>query len=68
MKSFITILIIAATLFSCSQKITPSVSSTSSNEVKPPADIIKDRVAKMESPAVAEGKNIYTTKLLIHLI
>lgn len=62
MKSFITILIIAVTLFSCAQKITSSAPTTVANVVKPPADIINDPGAKMESTAVTEGKNIYTTK------
>ncbi len=60
MRSFITMLIIVAGLFGCAQKI--SAPPAAPNEVKPPEGVSVAAIKKMETPQVAEGKTIYTTK------
>lgn len=62
MKSFITLLIIAVTLYSCAQKMTPATPIVTAADTKNAAEIHTEAAIKTESPAVAEGKNIYTTK------
>lgn len=62
MKSFITLLFISVTIFSCEKKMTPTASATTVNEVKQPVVIHEEAVIKTESPAIAAGKTIYTTK------
>lgn len=68
MKKFLLVFIAGATIYSCSHKTTPASTSTAAAttvpaaEVKPPAGTPPKAAEKMESPAVAEGKAIYTAK------
>ena len=62
MKSFLIIFLMVAFLFSCAKKMTPSPQPAAVNQVKPPENTPKEAAAKMESPQVTAGKNIYTTK------
>ena len=62
MKSFIALLIIAVTLYSCAQKITPATQTTTVADTKNPVVIHTEAAQKTESPQVAEGKTIYITK------
>ena len=62
MRSFITLLIIAVTLYSCAQKMTPATPTLTAADTKNATVIHTEAAQKTESPQVAEGKNIYTTK------
>lgn len=63
MKKFALIVLSSIAIYSCSHKTAPVSSQPAAvNEVKPPANTPKEAAKKMESPAVAEGKTIYTTK------
>ena len=62
MKSFIILLIIGVALYSCAQKMTPATQTVTVTETKTPVEIHTEAAQKTESPQIAEGKNIYTTK------
>ena len=69
MKKFLFVVIAGVTIYSCSHKTTPAGTTTATAattapaaEVKPPAGTPPKAAEKMESPAVAEGKAIYTAK------
>lgn len=59
-KPLFAIIIMVLSVYGCAQKITSP--SAPANEVKPPEGISAGSAKKMESPQVAEGKTIYTTK------
>ena len=62
MKSFITLLIIVVALYGCAKKITAATQTTTVADTKNAAVIHTEAAQKTESPQIAEGKTVYTTK------
>ncbi|MEJ7611898.1 MAG: cytochrome c [Ferruginibacter sp.] len=62
MKSFILSFFTVCIIYSCAKKMTPTATAVPGQTVKPPADMPKEAVKKMEGPAEVAGKQIYTTK------